>query len=63
MDDGQETYTVSEKLEIIGFIDVKDIGSPPTVARHLVLPRSTKDRAMVESKFDYKINLYFCQES
>ncbi|BFY97677.1 hypothetical protein BsWGS_00718 [Bradybaena similaris] len=50
MDDGQETHTVTDKLEIIGFIDIKDIGSPPTVARHLVLPKSTKDKGAADNK-------------
>uniref|UniRef100_A0A0B6ZRF4 Integrator complex subunit 14 n=1 Tax=Arion vulgaris TaxID=1028688 RepID=A0A0B6ZRF4_9EUPU len=49
-EDGQETYNVSDKLEIIGFIDIKDIGSPPTVARHLVLPRSTKEKGVTDNK-------------
>jgi len=48
LDDCQETYSVSEKMEILGFMDIKDIGSPPTVVRHLVLPRSSKDIAAGE---------------
>ncbi|XP_005092704.1 integrator complex subunit 14 [Aplysia californica] len=45
LDDCQETYSVSEKLEIVGFIDIKDVGSPPTIARHLILPRSIREKA------------------
>ncbi|CAG5114553.1 unnamed protein product [Candidula unifasciata] len=54
MDDGLETHTVTDKLEIIGFIDIKDIGSPPTVARHLVLPKSTKDRGAADKDKENK---------
>ncbi|XP_059151327.1 integrator complex subunit 14-like [Physella acuta] len=50
LDDGKMTFTVSDKLEIIGFIEIKDIGSPPTVARHLVLPRSTKEKGDTKDK-------------
>ncbi|CAL1538840.1 unnamed protein product [Lymnaea stagnalis] len=50
LDDGKVTYTVSDKLEILGFLDIKDIGSPPTVARHLVLPRSTKEKTDAKDK-------------
>lgn len=48
------TFTVSDKLEIIGFIEIKDIGSPPTVARHLILPRSTKEKGDSEFQFTHK---------
>ena len=44
VDEERETYSIAEKIEIIGFLDIKDIGSPPTVARHLILPRPMKDR-------------------
>lgn len=36
--------TVSDVLEICGFMDVQDIASPPTVSRHLVLPVAGKQR-------------------
>ncbi|XP_060558631.1 integrator complex subunit 14-like [Ruditapes philippinarum] len=36
--------TVSEKLEICGFMDLQDIASPPTVSRHLVLPVTNKQK-------------------
>jgi len=44
LDVGQETWVVS-RLEILGFMDIKDIGSPPTHTRHLVLPhlKANKD--------------------
>ncbi|GFR69232.1 von Willebrand factor A domain-containing protein 9-like [Elysia marginata] len=44
IDEERETYNISDKIDIIGFLDIKDIGSPPTIARHLILPRSMKDR-------------------
>ncbi|XP_053405722.1 integrator complex subunit 14-like isoform X2 [Mercenaria mercenaria] len=36
--------TVSDKLEICGFMDLQDIASPPTVSRHLVLPVASKQK-------------------
>ncbi|KAL4228241.1 Von Willebrand factor A [Mactra antiquata] len=36
--------TVSDTLEICGFMDLQDIASPPTVSRHLVLPVTTKSK-------------------
>ncbi|KAH9518396.1 Integrator complex subunit 14 [Bulinus truncatus] len=54
LDDGNTTYMVSEKIEIIGFIEIKDVGSPPTVARHLVLPRSTKEKSETTKEKDAK---------
>ena len=52
------TYAVSEKIEIIGFLDIRDIGSPATVARHLILPRSSKDRAQDGMNVQYIIGQY-----
>ena len=33
-----ETYTISDQLEVVGFLELADIGSPAAVSRHLVLP-------------------------
>lgn len=33
-----ETYTISDTIEVCGFIDVADVGSPMAISRHLMLP-------------------------
>jgi len=35
--------TISDNLEICGFMDLQDIASPATVSRHLVLPVQNKN--------------------
>ncbi|KAK0051696.1 von Willebrand factor A domain-containing protein 9 [Biomphalaria pfeifferi] len=50
LNDEKVTYGVSDKIEIIGFLEIKDVGSPPTVARHLILPRSTKEKLDTKDK-------------
>lgn len=39
----QISVEVSKTLEILGFLDIADIASPPMMSRHLVLPMSNKD--------------------
>lgn len=39
-------HQMSDKLEIVGFMDIADVASPPTLSRHLVLPTPTRDRNM-----------------
>ncbi|CAG2223853.1 Integrator complex subunit 14 [Mytilus edulis] len=42
---------ISKTLEILGFLDIADVASPPMLSRHLVLPMSTKNiKKMEESK-------------
>lgn len=36
--------TMWDKLEIVGFLEIAEVASPPTVSRHLVLPTSTRER-------------------
>ncbi|KAK3917692.1 Integrator complex subunit 14 [Frankliniella fusca] len=33
-----ETYRIGDQLDVVGFLDLSDIGSPAAVSRHLVLP-------------------------
>lgn len=36
-----ETFTISDNIEVLGFLELSDIGSPAAVSRHLMLPMST----------------------
>lgn len=40
------TYTLSELIEVCGFISVSDVGSPMAVSRHLILPAPIKENAV-----------------
>jgi hypothetical protein len=40
---------MSDKLEIVGFLDIADVASPCTLSRHLVLPTSTREKIKIES--------------
>ena len=42
-DDGVQR-TISNSLQICGFLDLQDIASPPTLSRHLVLPIANKEK-------------------
>lgn len=33
-----ESYTISDQINVLGFLELADIGSPAAVSRHLVLP-------------------------
>jgi hypothetical protein len=33
--------SISDTIEVCGFIDVADVGSPMAISRHLVLPHPT----------------------
>jgi hypothetical protein len=33
--------SISDTIEVCGFIDVADVGSPMAISRHLVLPNPT----------------------
>ncbi|KAJ8304198.1 hypothetical protein KUTeg_017781, partial [Tegillarca granosa] len=35
---------VSSTLDVLGFLDIADVAGPQTLSRHLVLPRTIKDR-------------------
>lgn len=35
---------VSSTLDVLGFLDIADVAGPQTLSRHLVLPRTLKDR-------------------
>uniref|UniRef100_A0A240PJY4 Integrator complex subunit 14 n=1 Tax=Anopheles atroparvus TaxID=41427 RepID=A0A240PJY4_ANOAO len=37
---GETTKLMSRRLEVCGFVSLSDIGSPMSVSRHLILPRS-----------------------
>lgn len=39
---------ISKTLEILGFLDIADVASPPMLSRHLVLPMSTKNIKKME---------------
>ncbi|KAL3286676.1 hypothetical protein HHI36_001173 [Cryptolaemus montrouzieri] len=49
-----QTYSVSEIIEVLGFISVNDIGSPMAVSRHLVLHASSnvKDSTAMDTEID-----------
>lgn len=36
-----ETFTISDNIEVLGFLELADIGSPAAVSRHLMLPMGT----------------------
>ncbi|XP_055622360.1 integrator complex subunit 14 isoform X2 [Toxorhynchites rutilus septentrionalis] len=40
----ETTKIISRKLEICGYISLSDVGSPMSVSRHLILPRSEGDK-------------------
>lgn len=40
---------MSDKLEIVGFLEIAEVASPATVSRHLVLPISTRDRSATKA--------------
>lgn len=41
---GKETYrTISKQIDVCGFIQTSDIGSPVSVSRHLILPKPSKN--------------------
>ena len=44
----QVSVEVSKSLEILGFLDIADVSSPPMLSRHLVLPMSTKNLKKAE---------------
>ncbi|ESO88197.1 hypothetical protein LOTGIDRAFT_206942 [Lottia gigantea] len=39
-DEGKVERMISHELHICGFLDISDVSSPPTISRHLVIPRS-----------------------
>lgn len=34
----EKNYEISENIEVLGFIEVNDLGCPPVYSRHLLLP-------------------------
>ncbi|EAT33192.1 AAEL014546-PA [Aedes aegypti] len=42
----ETTKIISRKLEVCGFISLSDIGSPMSVSRHLILPRTDGDKRL-----------------
>jgi hypothetical protein len=47
----QISVEVSKTLDILGFLDIADVASPPMMSRHLVLPMSNKDLKKVGGKY------------
>ena len=36
---------MSNTLDVVGFLDIAEVASPPTLSRHLILPTSTRERS------------------
>uniref|UniRef100_A0A8C7ZPB9 Integrator complex subunit 14 n=1 Tax=Oryzias sinensis TaxID=183150 RepID=A0A8C7ZPB9_9TELE len=51
---------VSTDLEIVGFIEIADISSPPVISRHLVLPIAVNKGLFLFYTSMAKWSLYFC---
>ncbi|KAJ8925818.1 hypothetical protein NQ315_009668 [Exocentrus adspersus] len=49
-----QTYSVSELIEVCGFISVGDVGSPMAISRHLILPAGSpaKQDVTVKTEID-----------
>ena len=47
----QISVEVSKTLDILGFLDIADVASPPMMSRHLVLPMSNKDLKKAGGKY------------
>lgn len=45
--------TVSDELNIMGFLDIGDIASPQIVSRHLVLPSSQRKEKSADGEISY----------
>ena len=37
---------MSNMLDVVGFLDIAEVASPPTLSRHLILPTSTRERSV-----------------
>lgn len=49
-DNNEIQRTVSNNLQICGFLDLQDIASPPTLSRHLVLPIANKEKSETKTE-------------